>query len=60
MSKPLMGIDVFFWPEFQALAKRLGVDVDLPIREVSLHLVCDGEAIIKLKYLGEDKRSEDV
>ncbi len=60
MSDPLIGREVFFWPEFQALAKRLGVDVDLPIKEIGIHLIHDGDVTIKLEYLGEDKRSKDV
>jgi len=29
---------VFQWPEFQALAKRLGINLDSPCQEFTLHL----------------------
>lgn len=35
---PVTGFQVFRWPEFQALAKRLGIDLDRRIVSISINL----------------------
>lgn len=48
------GQEVFHWPEFQALAKRLGIPLDLPT--TSLTIVLEHEKLVQITHItyGED------
>jgi len=39
------GWEVFRWPEFQAFARRLGMDLSGPCRDVKINMPMDGEAV---------------
>ena len=60
-SPKMQGREVYKWPEFRALAKRLGVDLDNkdnPIVDITLHLESGGMTSIIIKTLGRDFGSE--
>jgi len=54
------GREIFHWPEFQALAKRLNIDTSLPIQNLSIKLPAHNIAVIKLRYSGEDAQKIHV
>ncbi len=53
-----LGIDVFHWPEFQALGKRLGIDLAAPIREITIQVPCDGLVDVVVTTIGLDTAKE--
>lgn len=55
------GLDVFHWPEFQALAKRLGIDVTdrVPTTSVTIEVPTKGIVRILHEYNGKDTESEE-
>ncbi len=53
-----LGRDVFHWPEFQALAKRLMIDMTVPITEVTIKLPCEGLAVVTVKSHALDAASK--
>ncbi len=52
------GRDVFHWPEFQALAKRLMIDVTMPITEVTIVLPCEESAMVTVERRGLDETAK--
>ena len=53
-NPPATGYEVFHWPETQALLKRLGFPIDLPIRDVDIHIPFEGVASYTANLLGVD------
>ncbi len=51
---PTTSFDVFHWPEFIALAKRLNIDLSKGIRKCRVSLDIDDAVIINCEYVGED------
>lgn len=49
------GLDVFHWPEFQALAKRLMIDVEAPIRRIAITVPFDGLVTVTVESVGLDQ-----
>ena len=49
------GIDVFHWPEFKALAKRLMINLEEPITCISIILPCDAIAKVIVEKQGLDE-----
>lgn len=54
MPAPVRSRDVFEWPEFKALASRLGLDLGKPITKLSLFLDILDYSHIEVSYLGVD------
>lgn len=52
------GYTVFWWPEFQALAKRLMIDLEAPITELDIHLPMDNLVRITIKTNALDANSK--
>lgn len=50
------GKDVLHWPEFLALAERLGIDVGEDTVELSIHLSQE-EVLVEKVSRGKDKKS---
>ena len=46
--------DVFRWPEFKALATRLGIDLSRPTRHLIISIPYDDAVQITHEYLGVD------
>lgn len=57
---PAMGRDVFHWPEFLALATRLGVDLSRPYRRLVIDMHCDDFVVILLDQQGADAQASVV
>lgn len=53
------GWEVWQWPEFTAFAKRLGVELDLPTRSLTIHIPYDGITEITQGYIGRDVPAVD-
>ncbi len=53
-----IGRDVYFWPEFQALAERLLIDLSEPIIDITIHVPCDEIVVITRKTKAMDGQSE--
>jgi hypothetical protein len=53
-----LGYDVWRWPEFQALIKRLGVDVEAPITCVTLSVPYDDVVVLTQEFHGLDLTKE--
>ena len=51
-------IDVFNWPEFELFAKRLGVNIESPIRVLTINLDVEDVAIVKCEHYGVDDSLE--
>ncbi len=49
------GYDVFHWPEFQALAKRLMIDVGAPVININLDIPLEGPVRITSETHGLDE-----
>lgn len=49
------GFEVFHWPEFQALAKRLMIDMEEPITCISIILPCNALAKVIIERQGLDE-----
>ena len=49
------GTEVFRWPEFQALAKRLSIDLEAPIRDVTINIPMEGLVIVTIETIGLDE-----
>ncbi len=54
MFEPAMGKDVFDWPEFTALAKRLGVRAPEFIQRMTIDIPIDGAVEVITLEIGED------
>lgn len=54
------GYTVFHWPEFQALAKRLTIALDVPIKSVSIKVSIDETVKIETEYIGRDATKEQT
>jgi hypothetical protein len=52
------GHDVFHWPEFQALAKRLMIDLEAPITCVTIRVACDEFVGITTESKGLDRTKD--
>lgn len=52
------GCEVFHWPEFQALAKRLMIDIEAPVVDVSIDIPLEGVVTITTETRGLDKTEE--
>ena len=48
------GYDVFRWPEFQAFAKRLGLDTTLPTTDMCIFIPLEGSVRITQEYLADE------
>jgi sugar diacid utilization regulator len=51
---PIQSVDVLNWPEFEAFAKRLGIDLTVPTYALAIHLVVGHEASIRVEAHGCD------
>ena len=49
------GRNVFEWPEYLALAKRLGIDLELPTKKVTICIAIDDRVTVHQEYLGRDQ-----
>lgn len=56
----LTGHQVFHWPEFQALAKRLGVDMNRKTKRLVIVLDIDEMATIDHTYVGVEHPNEST
>lgn len=50
------GQDVFHWPEFRALAERLGIPLETLTTEITIHIPFDGLATVWHTYRGGDTK----
>lgn len=48
------GREVYHWPEFQAFAKRLGIDWNLPTVDLCIFIPLDGNVKVVHEYLGDE------
>lgn len=48
------GWEVCRWPEYQAFAKRLGIDLELPYRDISIQLPMEECVSVTQNYLADD------
>lgn len=53
-GKPVTGYDVFQWPEFKALFRRLGQNVQQPLMDIEIILPMDGTAVVKATVQSRD------
>lgn len=58
LYKTPTGYDVFHWPEFQALAKRLMIDVDAPVTKITIKIPVEGLVSITSKTRGLDENKK--
>lgn len=58
-NKLASSIDVFNWPEFELFAKRLGVNIESPIRVLTINLDVEDVAIVKCEHYGVDASLEN-
>ena len=56
MAEPVSSHEVLSWPEFIAFAKRLGIDVDKPILELTINLQHRNTAVVEEIYYGIDDK----
>jgi len=49
-----LGLDVFWWPEFIALAKRLHLDLEKPTTAVTIRVDVNDVVRITQEYNGQD------
>jgi len=55
-ATPARSWDVFRWPEFQAFAERLGIDLTQPIKDIIIRLPFDELAQYDLTLRGSDTK----
>jgi hypothetical protein len=60
MAQALPAREVFHWPEFIALAQRLGIDTSRPTTNLTLYLPADGVVEIRHEYHGQDQTEADT
>lgn len=53
-ATPPDAYDVVRWPEFNALAKRLGIELSLPFRDLVIRIPMDGAVEVIQSYLADD------
>ena len=49
------GIEVYHWPEFKALAKRLGISHKLPTTNLTITIPIGGVVLVAHDYLGYNR-----
>jgi hypothetical protein len=54
-AAPVMALDVYHWPEFMALCKRLGVLWGASTEEITIHLPIRGIVKVDHKYQGVNR-----
>ncbi len=58
LSNSVEGWDVFQWPEFKALAQRLGIPLDLKTTKLTLTLECEKVVTCEHTYQAVDVRGK--
>ena len=51
--------EVARWPEFIALAKRMGINMELPLTRLSIHLQVDEPTRIDCEYFSQEHKEEE-
>ena len=54
----IMGYAVWHWPEFKALAKRLGIEYGAPITNLVIRIPVDGTVEVDQTSYGQDTTEE--
>jgi hypothetical protein len=50
---PVIGMEVYQWPEFKAFCERLGVDYEAPTTDLNIYIPMEGLVRITHEYLGD-------
>lgn len=56
MAKFIDGFNIWRWPEWEAFAKRLGIDLSLPIKSCKISLPSDGIATYTIELPVENRK----
>lgn len=59
-EKPVLGIDVFHWPEFIVFATRLGIPLDQRIEALSININADNHCKYEVKIQAVDMEKPDA